>query len=176
MNDGSRNMNPPGGLFALLREDYASNPKITNPGLWAVWAHRFGNARMGVPRPWRAPLTLGYRAAHWTLKNIFTVDLPYTVPWGRRSVIEHHTAVRINASEIGDDVRVRHCTTLGNKGLGREFDVPAVRNGVQLGAHVCIIGRVVVGHGATVAAGSVVIRSVLPQVVVAGNPAHPISS
>jgi len=55
---------------------------------------------------------------------------------------------------------------------GWEYAYPVtVGNNVWIGGHVAIIGGVTIGDNAVVAAGSVVIRDVPANTLVAGNPA-----
>jgi acetyltransferase-like isoleucine patch superfamily enzyme len=49
---------------------------------------------------------------------------------------------------------------------------PIVRRGAQIGVNVTVLPGVEIGAGALVGSGSVVTRDVLPNVVVAGNPAR----
>src|SRR5258706_10862188 len=115
VNHGDRNLNPAGvGLFALLREDLRTHDgKILEQGFWAIAVHRFGNWRMGLPKPLRAPLTILYgilyRCVEWTCG----ISLPYTVQLGRRVRIWHHSGMILNARSIGDEVHIRQNTTFG---------------------------------------------------------------
>lgn len=70
--------------------------------------------------------------------------------------------------KIGDYFSCIHCTTLGAKGNGR----PVIGNNVTLGANVTIIGHVHIGNNVIVGAGSVVVKDVPDNCVVAGNPAR----
>lgn len=60
-----------------------------------------------------------------------------------------------------------HCTTLGKKGDNR----PVIGDNVSLGCNVTIIGGVHIGNNVTVGAGSVVVKDVPDNCIVAGNPA-----
>lgn len=49
-----------------------------------------------------------------------------------------------------------------------------IKRGASIGSNATILCGVTVGEGAMVGAGSVVTRDVPPNVIVAGNPAHPL--
>lgn len=87
---------------------------------------------------------------------------------GKGVLIAHPYATVINAESIGDHFSCIHCTTLGETSKGR----PVLGNNVSLGANVTIIGSVHVGNNVIVGAGSVVVKDVPDNCIVAGNPAR----
>ena len=94
-------------------------------------------------------------------------QISYTSKIGRGMLIAHPYSTIINAEKIGDNFSCIHCTTLGDKDGGR----PMLGNNVMLGANVTIIGPVHIGNNVTIGAGSVVVKDVPDNCVVAGNPA-----
>lgn len=88
---------------------------------------------------------------------------------GKGCRLGHPFSTVLNAESIGDYLFVRHCTTLGKK--DETGGCPIVGNNVTIGASVTIIGRVQIGDGAIIGAGSVVVHDVPSYAVVAGNPA-----
>lgn len=80
----------------------------------------------------------------------------------------HPYATVLNAEKIGNYFTCLQCTTLGYGKGGR----PKIGNNVSLGANVVIIGGVIVGDNVTVGAGSVVVKDVSSNCIVAGNPAR----
>ena len=89
----------------------------------------------------------------------------------------HPFATVLNAKSIGKNFSFRQCTTLGNKKDGDGTAIgPIIGDNVTLGANVCIIGDVKVGNNVIVGAGSVVVKDIPDNVVVAGNPARIISN
>lgn len=171
---GERNQNPAElGLLELLWEDLITyDMGLVSPGFIATALHRLGNARMDVqPRALRLPLSLGYRMAHTLANWTWGIDLPYTTRLGRRVRIWHHGAIVLSAREIGDDVNIRHCTTLGVARTG-DSGLPAIGDGVDLGVGCCVLGDVTVGSGARVGAGAVVLSDVPAGATAVGVPAR----
>lgn len=85
--------------------------------------------------------------------------------------LRHPFSTILNAKSIGRNFLCRQCTTIGNKKSGSE-ELPIIGDNVTLGANVCIIGNITIGNNVTIGAGSVVIKSVPDNAVVAGNPAR----
>jgi serine acetyltransferase len=71
---------------------------------------------------------------------------------------------------IGENCTLRHGTTLGAKN-GPE-DCPVLGDNVDVGCQSVLMGRIRIGDGAVIGAGSVVLHDVAPGDVVAGNPAR----
>lgn len=107
---------------------------------------------------------------------VFSIALPPSVQVGKRvtfayqglGVVVHARAV------VGDDVYIGPQVIIG--GRSGELLVPRIQSGVFIGAGARILGPIEIGAGATIAAGAVVLSNVGPGEVVAGIPAHPISS
>ena len=113
------------------------------------------------------PFFMAYRVAVTWLLNI---DLLPNTKVGRRLKIYHGMALVIHpASIIGNDVTLRHSTTIGNQHSGG--NAPRIGDRVNIGCHSVILGNIIIGDDATIGAGSVVTKDVAPLAVVAGNPA-----
>ena len=87
-------------------------------------------------------------------------------------MVDHgHDIVIGETSVIEDNVSILHEVTLGGTGKEKGDRHPIIRSGVLLGAGAKILGRVEIGTGAKVGAGSVVLDDVPPHTTVAGVPA-----
>lgn len=128
-----------------------------------------------------------YRIAHWLWKEgrkplalffqnriseMFAVDIHPAALIGSGIMFDHATGIVIGETAIiEDNVSMLHCVTLGGSGCGRGKRHPTIRQGVMVGAGSKILGDVVVGECAKVAAGSLVKMSVPAYTTVAGVPA-----
>lgn len=175
-------MNPVGSqpmplksMFRLIREDLdAHRNDWTAPGFHAIAVHRFGCWRMQIKsRALRMPLSALYKGAFTFVRNFYGIELPFTAKVGRRVVIEHQGNIVVHgACELGDGAIIRQGVTLGIRHMHSLNDAPKIGRGVNIGAGAVILGKVVVGDGATVGANSVVTRDVRPGAVVVGAPAR----
>jgi putative colanic acid biosynthesis acetyltransferase WcaB len=99
------------------------------------------------------------------------VELNWKVRAGKNLQLHHGFGSVIHPGVIiGDNCVLRHCTTIGNKGITTD-DVPTIGNNVNIGANTSILGKIIIGDNVIIGAGSVVIRNVPSDCVIAGNPA-----
>ena len=90
---------------------------------------------------------------------------------GYAYVLSHPYCTILNAKKIGHHFNCKHLTTVGNKQDGRNDLIPTIGNNVSLGANVSIIGDITIGDNVIIGAGSVVVKSIPSNCIVAGNPA-----
>ncbi len=174
-NPGDRNQNPAGISFLkLISEDFHTyDNNLLEPGLWAVIIHRYGNLRMDIkPRLLRMPFSLLYQVLHILMKWFWGINLGYSVKLGRRVRLWHHGGMVLGPISIGDDVHIRHNTTMGVKSKDEKWKRPVIEERVDVGVGVCILGDVTVGHDSVIGANSVVVRSFPPYSTLFGVPAR----
>lgn len=181
--DGTTNMKP--SMVELVAEDFATHDRdLTAPGFWAIATHRVGKRALeeSCPRAERAVLDVVYRTMFRGIDWIWGIHLPRSVELGRRVRIWHNGCMLLTAKSIGNDVTLRHDTTLGPLRAGRQVSaetpagtdaaLPVIEDGADLGSGVCVLGGVRVGSRAIVGANSVILKDVPPGATVLGVPAR----
>lgn len=109
------------------------------------------------------------------ISEIFAVDIHPAAKFGGGILLDHATSfVAGETSVVDDDVSILHEVTLGGTGSEVGDRHPKVRSGVLIGAGAKLIGNIVIGEGAKIGAGSVVLNDIEPHTTVAGVPARPI--
>ena len=105
----------------------------------------------------------------------FSIEIPWNTRIGRNLTLFHGQALVLsNEVVIGEGCTLRQTTTIGNRqttdgGVSRS---PVIGNYVDIGSNVCIIGDILIGDGAKIGAGSVVVKNVNENSTVVGNPAR----
>jgi len=167
------------GLFAQIKRDWRANGRDwTRPGFRTLAVYRFGVWRMTVrPKLLRAPLSMVYRSLFRHCRNVYGIELPYSVQVGQDVVIEHQGGIVIHgASVIGDGCVIRQGCTLGIRRVSDLDAAPVLEAGVDLGAGAVILGRIRIGRGAKIGANAVVLIDVPAGGVALGVPARILGS
>jgi len=162
------------GLFAQIREDWIAHGKDwTLPGFRAVAIQRFGVWRMRVrPKLLRAPISIIYRMKYRWIRNIYGIELPYSVELGRRVIFEHQHGIVIHGhAKIGDDCIIRQGVTLGNRSLDKPMEAPTLGKNVNVGAGAKLLGGITIGDNAVIGANAVVLTDVPAGALAVGVPA-----
>jgi serine O-acetyltransferase len=157
-------------LVAMYQRDPACfsqlEPLLFFKGFLALTTYRVSNQLWRDGRRWLA-LYLQSVAS-----EAFAVDIHPAARIGCGILLDHATSFVVGETAIiEDDVSILHEVTLGGTGKDTGDRHPIIRSGVLLGAGAKILGRVEIGTGAKVGAGSVVLNDVPPHKTVAGVPA-----
>ena len=167
------------GLWQQIKEDWDAHGRDwTLPGFRAVAVQRVGVWRMTLqPKLLRVPFSILYRMLYRQVRNVYGIDLPYTVKLGRRVIIEHQGAIVIHGHcWIGDDSIIRQGVTLGNRYLERPFEAPKLGDRVNVGAGAKILGNVTIGDDVNIGANAVVLSDIPPGQTAVGIPAKILTS
>jgi serine O-acetyltransferase len=164
------------GLLAQIAEDFRTHDQNPfEPGFWAVAVHRFGKWTQAVRAPIaKPPLELAYKVMATSTDWLWGIYLPPTVELGRRVRLWHHGCMWLTARSIGDDVHIRHNTTLGSvRGPSEDPAAwPTIGARVQLGSGACVLGPISIGDDSVVGANTVVLRTFPASSRVMGIPAR----
>ena len=142
-------------------------PLLYFKGFHALQAHRLAHA---LWRDGRKDFALYLQSRS---SSVFQTDINPAARIGKGVFLDHATGLVVGATAvIEDDVSILHSVTLGGTGHERGDRHPKIRHGVLIGAGAKIIGNIEIGHCSRIAAGSVVLKAVPPNVTVAGVPAR----
>ena len=123
------------------------------PGVWAVGLHRFAHWLF------QARLFFLARFVNHLSRWLTAIDIHPGARIGRNLFIDHGFTVIGETAEIGDDVTIYQCVTLGGtnptNGQGGKRH-PTVRDGVIIGSGAQVIGPIVLGERARIGANAVV--------------------
>ena len=176
----------------VFNEAFASDPAIVNAAAMDIRAHFDRDPacdHYGMPFLYFKGFQAiqAYRIAHWLwvqrreslalflqnrIASVFDVDIHPAAVIGCGVMIDHATGLVIGETAVvGDNVSMLHSVTLGGCGSGPGPRHPHICDGVLISAGAKVLGNIVVGEGAKIAAGSVVLNSVAPYSTVAGVPA-----
>ncbi len=157
---------------AILKRDPAAHSLLevvlTYPGVRALFWHRIAHS-LNTHRHYVLANILSQHAARTT-----GITIAPAAEIGKRVFINHGIGVVIGATAVvEDDVTILQGVTLGARNSvknGRRQ--PIVRRGAFIGANALLLGPIVVGEGAKVGAGAVVLEDVPAHWTAVGNPAR----
>jgi serine O-acetyltransferase len=165
-----------GRLAAYLDSIKARDPAphsraeiLLYPGVWAIGFHRIAHALYRRRLYFLARL-VNHIARAWT-----AIDIHPGATIGRNFFIDHGFVVIGETAEIGDDVTIYQCVTLGgtspdNGVAGKRH--PTLADGVIIGSGAQVLGPILVGTRARVGANAVVTRDVPEGAGMVGIPAR----
>ncbi|MCB2088545.1 MAG: serine O-acetyltransferase EpsC [Sphingomonadaceae bacterium] len=164
------------GLTSYLDSIHARDPAPRSrweimfyPGVWALFyhriAHRLFNARL---------FFLARMVNHWS-RWMTAIDIHPGATIGKNFFIDHGFTVIGETAEIGDNVTIYQCVTLGGtnptNGKGGKRH-PTLRDNVIIGSGAQIIGPITIGERARVGANAVVTDDVAEGATMVGMKAR----
>lgn len=164
------------GLTAYLDSIKARDPAarsrweiLTYPGVWALAFHRLAHWLF------RGELYLAARIVNHVARLLTAIDIHPGATIGRNFFIDHGFTVIGETAEIGDNVTIYQCVTLGgtnpaNGIAGKRH--PTLQDGVIVGSGAQVLGPITVGPRARIGANSVVTKDVAEGATMVGIPAR----
>jgi len=142
---------------------------LTYPGVWALAWHRVAHRLFNARFYFLARLVNHFSRA-WT-----AIDIHPGAKIGRNFFIDHGFVVIGETAEIGDNVTIYQCVTLGgtspdNGVAGKRH--PTIMEGAIIGSGAQVLGPITVGRGSRIGANAVVTRDVAEGAVMVGIPAR----
>ena len=148
------------GLIQYLDSVKARDPAprsrwevLLYPGVWALFWHRVAHVLFN------ARLYFLARAVNHMSRFLTAIDIHPGATIGKNFFIDHGFTVIGETAEIGDNVTIYQCVTLGGSnptnGKGGKRH-PTLRDNVIIGSGAQIIGPIVIGERARVGANAVV--------------------
>jgi serine O-acetyltransferase len=164
------------GLTAYLDSIKARDPAarsrweiLTYPGVWALAFHRLAHWLF------RGELYLAARIVNHIARLLTAIDIHPGATIGRNFFIDHGFTVIGETAEIGDNVTIYQCVTLGgtnpaNGVPGKRH--PTLQDDVIVGSGAQVLGPITVGPRARIGANSVVTKDVAEGATMVGIPAR----
>ena len=154
--------------------DYKKN-RGNAKGIVILFLFRLASSIAHASLIWKiifSPYLIFYR---FFVEWVLGCELSWKLKLGEGCQLYHGQGLVIHpCATIGSECILRHSTTIGTSGksIDGRSDAPTIGSNVDIGCHVVIIGPISIGNNVVIGAGSVVIKSVPDNCVVAGNPAR----
>ena len=160
-------------LLAVLRADSRANRHDPRVWLVVVLFRLTAYARGDGPRPRPAaiPLIVLYKLlVEW----VMGIELPLRLRVGPGLRLFHAHGIVIHPdARLGANVVLKHGVTIGHRGdEDTEGPTPTIGDGTVFGPNSQVLGDVIVGAGARIGAGAVVLSDVPPGATAVGIPAR----
>lgn len=154
-----------------IRADYRNHgSSLLHPAIYALAVYRLGRWSMSSETPMHWLASKLYGALTAIARSSTGVTMDRTTLAGRDLVLQSGGTISIHPrARLGDRVILMPNVTLG---ATPDEGVPTIGNDVVVGAGAVVIGRVIVGDGARIAARSLVISDVPPHHFAMGVPAR----
>jgi serine O-acetyltransferase len=152
---------------------------LTQQGLWALLQYRIASAvyRSRLPRLLKAPLLA--LAIVWLkfIEMATGISIPCQATIGPGLYIGHFGNIIVSEDAvIGHTCNISQGVTIGVSGRGQRRGMPRIGNRVYIAANAVIVGKIIVGDDAVIAANSLVTTDVAAHTIVMGVPAQPKST
>jgi len=163
-------------LASLKERDPAARSRaelLLYPGIWAVGLHRVAHLL------YRGRFFFAARLVNHLARFLTAIDIHPGATIGRALLIDHGFVVIGETAEIGDNVTLYGCVTLGGSSPTTSGSVkrhPTLEDDVVVGSGAQILGAITIGAGARVGANAVVTKDVAEGQTVIGIPARPVRS
>lgn len=159
-------------LDSIKSRDPAAHSRwevLIYPGLWALALHRLAHWLYGGRLYFLARLI-----NHWS-RLMTSIDIHPGAVIGRNFFIDHGFTVIGETAEIGDNVTIYQCVTLGgtnpSDGIAGKRH-PTIGDNVVIGSGAQVLGPILVGADARIGANAVVTKDVVPGSTMVGIPAR----
>lgn len=163
------------GIGAYLDSVRARDPAprsraeiLLYPGVWALFWHRIAHALF------RRRMFFLARFVNHISRWLTAIDIHPGAKIGRNFFIDHGFVVIGETAEIGDNVTIYQCVTLGgtspDNGIAGKRH-PTIADGVVIGSGAQVLGPITVHPNAKIGANAVVTKDVPPGAVMVGIPA-----